>query len=346
MPFGFKLETEENVLKSIELAKNLDKKKQKIIQKNSEYSKRSAKNDNSDLYSIENSYHSNKKSLRDRKPTTREDLGYVDKSLKGKSAAAKIIQRKCEKGLIKIKNNPNGQFFYLSKNPGEPSLSVIERNIRNFTYNDLSEFLVDLRKLWSYYFEHFYSNPEIYQKTCKMSEYCEEVYNELQSQVESKNDISELSKKVESIEKNLKDLKESQSIGGASKKIDRNSNMDRMMTYEEKNELGKNIRNLSREDLKGIIEIMRDSSSVDNQQKFFEFDLDRLPVRKLRELERYVSNCNRNKPKIQPQIHQKSNEPKPSAIPTTQAPTNQKKDDLDSISSSESESSLSSELDK
>ena len=94
MPFGFKLETEENVLKSIELAKNLDKKKQKIIQKNSEYSKRSAKNDNSDLYSIENSYHSNKKSLRDRKPTTREDLGYVDKSLKGKSAAAKIIQRK------------------------------------------------------------------------------------------------------------------------------------------------------------------------------------------------------------------------------------------------------------
>ena len=98
MPFGFKLETEENVLKSIELAKNLDKKKQKIIQKNSEYSKRSAKNDNSDLYSIENSYHSNKKSLRDRKPTTREDLGYVDKSLKGKSAAAKIIQRKCEKG--------------------------------------------------------------------------------------------------------------------------------------------------------------------------------------------------------------------------------------------------------
>ena len=112
MPFGFKLETEENVLKSIELAKNLDKKKQKIIQKNSEYSKRSAKNDNSDLYSIENSYHSNKKSLRDRKPTTREDLGYVDKSLKGKSAAAKIIQRKCEKGLIKIKNNFTDEMKY------------------------------------------------------------------------------------------------------------------------------------------------------------------------------------------------------------------------------------------
>ena len=63
------------------------------------------------------------------------------------------------------------------------------------------------------------------------------------------------------------------------------------MTFEEKNELGKNIRNLSKEDLKGVVKIMRETSTIDNQQKYFEFDLDKIHPRKLRELEKFVNNC-------------------------------------------------------
>ena len=85
--------------------------------------------------------------MRDRKPTKQEDLGYYEKVSKPKSLTAKLVAKKCEKGLIKIKNNPNADFFYINKTPNGPSLSLIERNIKNYKYDDKEEFLSDLRKL-------------------------------------------------------------------------------------------------------------------------------------------------------------------------------------------------------
>ena len=64
------------------------------------------------------------------------------------------------------------------------------------------------------------------------------------------------------------------------------------MTLEEKNQLGNQIRTLNKEQLRGIIKILSDPVN-DGQQKskYFEFDIDKLPPKKLRELERYVKSC-------------------------------------------------------
>jgi len=66
---------------------------------------------------------------------------------------------------------------------------------------------------------------------------------------------------------------------------------DRPMTITEKNILGNKIRMLNQEQMKGIINILSDQCSVDNDSKFFEFDINTLATKKLRDLEKYVKKC-------------------------------------------------------
>ena len=61
------------------------------------------------------------------------------------------------------------------------------------------------------------------------------------------------------------------------------------MTLEEKNTLGNLIRNLNKEQLKGIVKLLSNNNDINT--KYFEFDIDTLPIKKLRELEKYVKNC-------------------------------------------------------
>ena len=63
---------------------------------------------------------------------------------------------------------------------------------------------------------------------------------------------------------------------------------ERPMTITEKNLLGSKIRMLSQEQMKGIINILSDQYSIENNSKFFEFDIESLSTKKLRELEKYV----------------------------------------------------------
>jgi len=67
--------------------------------------------------------------------------------------------------------------------------------------------------------------------------------------------------------------------------------MDKPMTMDEKNALGADIRTLNPNQLRGIIGILSDPKDVDQNLKFFEFDIENLAVRKLRELEKYVKGC-------------------------------------------------------
>ena len=66
---------------------------------------------------------------------------------------------------------------------------------------------------------------------------------------------------------------------------------EKPMTITEKNILGNKIRMLSQEQMKGIINILSDQCSIDNNSKFFEFDIDTLSTKKLRDLEKYVKKC-------------------------------------------------------
>ena len=60
--------------------------------------------------------------------------------------------------------------------------------------------------------------------------------------------------------------------------------MDKAMSMQEKNALGNNIRSLTQEQLKGVINIVSDNVDLHQTNKYFEFDIEILPTRKLREL--------------------------------------------------------------
>jgi hypothetical protein len=65
---------------------------------------------------------------------------------------------------------------------------------------------------------------------------------------------------------------------------------NRVMTIEEMSRLGNDIRTLNKKQLKGIIKILSKNNEY-KKSKYFEFDLDKLSIEKLRELEIYVKEC-------------------------------------------------------
>ena len=271
MPFGYKLDTEDNIVKSLE------------------YAKMKSKNLN-----IENTHRSRTKKMH-------EIINYNDekyfKEKKHNKEDYKLITgkmseiKKCEKCFEKLKTNEYFSYFYNIQGLGIPSLIEVESNIKNNKYKTCYEFFMDLRKIWNYYYQNYYSKPDIYQKTCIMSELSEELFKNIDNMTEEKKqEISHMKEKLDNIEKGLNEYK---AKGGniMQKKI---INMEKPMSISEKNALGNAIRNLNKEQLKGIIKLLSDSKinqAQSGQSKYFEFDIDKLPIKKLRELEKYVNDC-------------------------------------------------------
>lgn len=176
-----------------------------------------------------------------------------------------------------------------------PSLTQVEKNLKAFNYQSIFQFALDLRKIWNYYFSHYSATPDVYQRTCKMSEFSEEVIKELDSVQEDKSELHELSKKLDKLTREMKEIQGKGTAGAVPVKSKGSekptSIMDKPMTISEKNALGNNIRSLNPEELKGIVNILSDSMVIDPKSKFFEFDIETLNTRKLRQLEKYVKGC-------------------------------------------------------
>jgi hypothetical protein len=224
-------------------------------------------------------------------------LGYIDKD-KTKGARNPLlvdVYKKCEKGLAKIKKHPFAEYFINPMTTDAPSLSQIEKNLKSYQYTTPYQFGLDIRRVLSYYFSQYAQNPDIYQKTLKLLEFSEDVLKEVESTQEDKSEIQELHKKVEKLTREMKDFKSNPippTTTTTTRKPEKNVSIyDKPMTIQEKNALGNNIRSLTQEQMKGIVNILSDSISIDPNKRFFEFDIDTLSNRKLRELERYVKQC-------------------------------------------------------
>ena len=136
-----------------------------------------------------------------------------------------------------------------------------------------------------------------------MSEFSEEVIKDLETVLEEKTEIHELSKKLDKLTREMKEIQGKGTTPGVvvNKKVDKTiSFMDKPMTINEKNYLGNSIRSLNPEQLKGIVTILSDSMVIDPKSKFFEFDIETLNTRKLRELEKYVKSCLKMKASYKP----------------------------------------------
>ena len=321
MPRGFKFEIENNILKQLEPTKIQPKKMKgsgahvehqkhvKLIknQKNEDNSSNINKNHSS------NNLNGNKKT---KKTVSKENSSNLssklskapsknhggtnhnnknENNINNNSESYKTMM-KCQSGFNKILSNPNSKHFYSSKTPNTPSLSNIEKKIKNYEYKTINDFCDDLRKLWNYQFKNYAKDPNIYQNICKLSFLSDQICKELSNENINENKIEEFSnikKRTEKIKKELEEIKTNNNNYN-------NNNYNHNEAYNNKNNrqknmediynLGRLIRSLNKPQLKGIVTVISDNNEYQNSSTF-EFDLEQLSPEKYKKLKEYVINC-------------------------------------------------------
>ena len=135
---------------------------------------------------------------------------------------------------------------------------------------------MDVRNIWNYYF-NLNSNDEIVKK---MSEDWEKICTDLENP-NSQMSVTDIKKRTDNIKKDLQNYKDHREdiAPVPTKKSGPNNESNKPMSVEEKNQLGNDIRSLNKEQLKGIIRILRESDSYP-KTKYFEFDIDQLSNKK------------------------------------------------------------------
>ena len=251
-PMGFKLETEENILKSIEITKQQEKKQKQAQKLNQQIGRRSSnkfgqqtKRNNKNINNFENI------------PNNISPEKYQ-------------IYKQCKSGFEKIKDSKYFNNYYTSDDPDIPCLSAIEKKINNFEYTSLYLFEMDVRNIWGYYFK-LQENNEI---TSKLSDEWEKICDELENQ-NNEMSVKNIKKRTEIIQKELDEYKDNglnrENLPAPVKKNNQQNNEhNKPMTVDEKNQLGNNIRSLNKDQLKGIINILRENNPVP-KSKYFEF---------------------------------------------------------------------------
>ena len=322
IPYGYKLETEENLLKTDEKKKKgyLHRKHKRNIGNTGSILENIVDNENNiesnnkinniekipkrrrkksfSSHNTENKENNNKtiimrKMTREHKPKIIEDLGYIDKDIiKGKSNPLfRAVNKICDKGMEKMKKIQYYSFFYNnSSKPGELSLSKIEKNIREYKYQSTYEFIMDLRKLWNNFLKIYETQNEIKEKVCEMAKKSEQLYCELESANIEKVELEDLNKKVDNLEKKLREIKGNGLTIGNSFNLKKSVISERSMSLNEKTVIKNNIKLLTIEQKKGIANILRDTIDTENK-KVLEFDIDKLNNKKLKQLDDYVKEC-------------------------------------------------------
>ena len=307
MPRGFKFESEENISKTLELSKNNQRKvKQKgFLQEPKIHIKPMKSNINEDKKNLAEKEQTIKTSKKSKKLENELSKNITNSNInnnnninvntnisktESNNSEAYKIRIKCTSGFNRIKSSPGANLFYSSKIIDAPSLSKIEKKIINFEYKTLNECFDDIRKVWNYQFKNHAKDPGIYQNICRLSSFSENVFKELLAEKntfnEKKEEFSLIKKRTEKLRKDLEE------INGNSQKEIKNVKVKNTASI---NKLSQMIRLLTKAQLRGIIPILWDKNEK-TDKKIYEFDLDKLPDDKFKNLEIYVTNCfNENK---------------------------------------------------
>ena len=182
IPFGFKLETEENIIKSVNFTlmnkkneRNSVKKRLKTKEKNKKIMTNNNITDNN--INIKRRRHNNNSNIYNKKNINNNKIeGNINTY--NNNVTILSTEEKCQLCFNEIIKYPLSKLF-LNTSSILPSLTLIEKNIKNNKYITYQDFQKDLREVWAYYFHHYTTNPDIYKKTFQMSEYAEQVYNKI-----------------------------------------------------------------------------------------------------------------------------------------------------------------------
>lgn len=258
-------------------------------------------------------------------------------------------RRLIDKAMTAILDSPFGKMFFSTLNvekflkkqhrdrSGElasykrmhvPSLYLIDKKVKRFGYSSFYEFGIELRNFFDFFFRNYGKFPEIYIKAAKFLNYCDNILEEIELEIETtrkekvKEKEKENKKEVKEIENDNKENKPERNKDIAPQCVpetslsltqelntiqfnrynrtfsDMNSifvpkekSVEQMkgITVEQKIFLMENIQKLSEEQTREILSILvADHPRPANQ---LEFDIDELTVEQQNRVFDYVKNC-------------------------------------------------------
>lgn len=197
-----------------------------------------------------------------------------------------------------------GLYDYYDYVPEPMDLSTVEKKLKNGEYSTMHEFAADVKKIWSNAMAYNAEGSSIYSMTLKISSYFDRIYREVED-VQPTDKVKDLEEKVKNLTKVLTELstgvrpapvvatsaKPANRSGGSAVARSPAVGMDKPMTQQEKKVLCEHIKKLPADSLRGVWEIV--SKGLPNNQNNREelvFDIDALPVKVTRELEKYVKS--------------------------------------------------------
>lgn len=133
----------------------------------------------------------------------------------------------------------------------------------------------------------------------EMSAYFEKLFRDIEN-LTFNDTVRDLEKKVEMLSKQITELHQKgltsasdhpKMVRSVGSKANKNAKtMEKPLTSQEKRILGENIKNLPPEHLRGVWDIVSQRLNKGNNQEEIVFDIESLPVKVARELDRFVKN--------------------------------------------------------
>lgn len=202
-------------------------------------------------------------------------------------------------------------------------ISTIEKKLKDHEYSAYSEFETDVKLIWSNALKYNPPNSPIYPMTMEIKRYFEKINSE-EHEMEKYN---KMKTRMLSMEKKGNGLQTKGTHKHGKAAAHKGHNVEKPLTYQEKKNLSTMIRSLEMEHLLGVWEIVSEGNDQikDNE---IEFDIETLPVRKARELEKYVQGklelMSKTKKKPKPELVEVTPTPlDPAKNVSPNAPVNQ-----------------------
>ncbi|OMJ87017.1 hypothetical protein SteCoe_11345 [Stentor coeruleus] len=197
--------------------------------------------------------------------------------------------KKCYKFLQNLKRSPLSKIFWntetMHKNfdPIEElvDLNIVENKLISGGYLSAYHLGKDIRTMISNSFQTNSQNTKLFLETFEFNSFFESSFQDLEAFIFNDNIIQELTQKIDSL---TQDIKDSQNKNPQIMLL-----KDKKMTSIEKKQLVQSLKKLDPKYLSGVLKIVKGCMNIQGDE--LEFDLENLPNKVCRDLEKYIKQC-------------------------------------------------------
>ncbi|OMJ92342.1 hypothetical protein SteCoe_4892 [Stentor coeruleus] len=192
---------------------------------------------------------------------------------------------------------------YYEKVKEPMDLSTVESKLLRGDYETSYQFSLDMRLIWNNSFFYNANNSHLYSLTLELSMQFERLMKGSENLMLKDKHVPKPSQVEKEVSVKPKSIP---TPTPAPVQIPKTAN-DKPMGYMEKKQLCDNIKKMEPKYLKGVLDIVKECTDIKGEE--LEFDIDKLPPRVCRELDRYTKNCLQNSTKDQKTKRVVVNEP-------------------------------------